>query len=94
VAHGPGAKTVEHCVDALLAQLIDEGEFNRAQLVIITTGGNRSLSRALRLARPRQLLLALQTELTLPPNGHGIATRVHVGQDVAPGAFAWGYPAG
>jgi uncharacterized protein involved in exopolysaccharide biosynthesis len=66
----------------------------RAQVAIITTGVNGSLNRALGLARPRQFLRALQTELTLPPNGHGTATRVYVGQNVAPGAFAWDIPLG
>ncbi len=65
-----------------------------AQLAIITTGVNGSLNRALGLARPRQFLRALQTELTLPPNGHGGATRVYVGQGVAPGAFGWEIPLG
>ena len=137
-AISPGGRTLEHCTEAPLAQVIDKGEFNRAlaeraiaagvdvqlgccvnslgvekhsvainfqsaeagparlraQVAIITTGVNGSLSRALGLARPRQFLRALQTELTLPPNGHGMATRVYVGQDVAPGAFAWDIPLG
>jgi digeranylgeranylglycerophospholipid reductase len=66
----------------------------RAQVAIITTGVNGSLNYALGLARPRQFLRALQTEVTLPPNGHGNATRVFVGQGVAPGAFAWEIPLG
>jgi flavin-dependent dehydrogenase len=66
----------------------------RAQVVIITTGVNGSLNRALGLARPRQFLRALQTELSLPPNGNGRATRVYVGQGVAPGAFGWEIPLG
>jgi geranylgeranyl reductase family protein len=65
-----------------------------AQLAIITTGVNGSLTRALGLARPRQFLRALQAEVTLPPNGHGNATRVYVGQGVAPGAFGWEIPLG
>jgi geranylgeranyl reductase family protein len=66
----------------------------RAQMAIITTGVNGSLNEALGLAHPRQFLRALQTELTLPPNGHGNATRVFVGQGVAPGAFGWEIPLG
>ena len=66
----------------------------RAQMAIITTGVNGSLNQALGLAHPRQFLRALQAELTLPPNGHGNATRVFVGQGVAPGAFGWEIPLG
>jgi len=66
----------------------------RAQVAIITTGVNGSLNQALGLAHPRQFLRALQAELTLPPNGHGNATRVFVGQGVAPGAFGWEIPLG
>jgi flavin-dependent dehydrogenase len=66
----------------------------RAQLAIITTGVNGSLNRPLGLARPRQFLRALQAEITLPPNGHGGATRVYVGRGVAPGAFGWEIPLG
>lgn len=66
----------------------------RAQVAIITTGVNGSLNRALGLAHPRQFLRAVQTEMTLPPNGHGNATRVFVGQGVAPGAFGWEIPLG
>lgn len=65
-----------------------------AQLAIITTGVNGSLNRTLGLARPRQFLRALQAEITLPPNGHGGATRVYVGRGVAPGAFGWEIPLG
>jgi geranylgeranyl reductase family protein len=56
----------------------------RAHVAIITTGVNGSLNHALGLARPRQFLRALQAELTLPPNGQG----------VAPGAFGWEIPLG
>jgi flavin-dependent dehydrogenase len=66
----------------------------RAQVAVITTGVNGSLNRALGLVRPRQFLRALQTELTRPPNGNGRATRVYVGQGVAPGAFGWEIPLG
>jgi len=66
----------------------------RAQVAVITTGVNGSLNRALGLAHPRQFLRALQAELALPPNGHGNATRVFVGQGVAPGAFGWEIPLG
>jgi len=66
----------------------------RAQVAIITTGVNGSLNQALGLARPRQFLRAVQAEVTLPPNGHGNATRVFVGRNVAPGAFGWEIPLG
>ncbi len=66
----------------------------RAQVAVITTGVNGSLNSALGLAHPRQFLRAVQTEMSLPPNGHGNATRVFVGQGVAPGAFGWEIPLG
>ena len=66
----------------------------RAEVAIITTGVNGSLNYALGLAHPRQFLRALQAEMNLPPNGHGNATRVFVGQKVAPGAFGWEIPLG
>ena len=66
----------------------------RAEVAVITTGVNGSLNHALGLARPRQFLRAVQTEMSLPPNGHGNATRVFVGQGVAPGAFGWEIPLG
>ena len=66
----------------------------RAQVAVITTGVNGSLNHALGLAHPRQFLRALQAEMSLPPNGHGNATRVFVGQGVAPGAFGWEIPLG
>jgi geranylgeranyl reductase family protein len=66
----------------------------RAQVAVITTGVNGSLNHALGLAHPRQFLRAVQTEMSLPPNGHGKATRVFVGQGVAPGAFGWEIPLG
>jgi digeranylgeranylglycerophospholipid reductase len=66
----------------------------RAQVAVITTGVNGSLNQALGLAHPRQFLRAVQAEMSLPPNGHGNATRVFVGQGVAPGAFGWEIPLG
>jgi geranylgeranyl reductase family protein len=65
-----------------------------AQVAVITTGVNGSLNHALGLAHPRQFLRAAQAEMSLPPNGHGTATRVFVGQGVAPGAFGWEIPLG
>ena len=65
-----------------------------AQVAIITTGVNGSLNHSLGLAHPRQFLRALQAELALPPNGHGNATRIFVGQGIAPGAFGWEIPLG
>ena len=75
------------CVESGAASL-------RAQVAVITTGVNGALNHALGLAHPRQFLRALQAEITLPPNGHGTATRVFVGQGVAPGAFGWEIPLG
>jgi geranylgeranyl reductase family protein len=66
----------------------------RAQAAVITTGVSGSLNHALGLAHPRHFLRAIQTEMALPPNGHGNATRVFVGQGVAPGAFGWEIPLG
>ena len=66
----------------------------QAQVAVITTGVNGSLNSALGLAHPRQFLRAVQAEMSLPPNGHGNATRVFVGQGVAPGAFGWEIPLG
>ena len=66
----------------------------RAQLAVITTGVNGSLNQVLGLAHPRQFLRAVQAEVSLPPNGHGNATRVFVGRAVAPGAFGWEIPLG
>lgn len=66
----------------------------KAQVAIITTGVNGSLNQSLGLAHPRQFLRAVQAEMALPPNGHGNATRIFVGQGVAPGAFGWEIPLG
>jgi geranylgeranyl reductase family protein len=66
----------------------------QARIAIITTGVNGALNQSLGLAQPRHFLRARQTEITLPPNGHGTATRVFVGQRVAPGAFGWEIPLG
>ena len=66
----------------------------QARVAVITTGVNGSLNHGLGLARPRQFLRAVQAEMSLPPNGHGNATRVFVGQGVAPGAFGWEIPLG
>ena len=84
----------KHCVELQYRSSGNGPENIRAQMAIITTGVNGSLNHSLGLARPRQFLRALQTELTLPPNGHGSATRVFVGQGVAPGAFGWEIPLG
>lgn len=73
----------------------DTGPANlRARLAILTTGVNGALNRELGLAQPRQFLRAIQAEMSLPPNGHGNATRVFVGRGVAPGAFGWEIPLG
>jgi geranylgeranyl reductase family protein len=84
----------KHAVDIQYRTSQSESANLRAQVAIITTGVNGSLNHALGLAHPRQFLRALQAELTLPPNGHGNATRVFVGQGVAPGAFGWEIPLG
>ena len=70
----------------------------RAQVAVITTGVNGSLNHALGLAHPRQFLRAVQAEMSLPPNGHGNATRVFVGRELPPapldGKFRWGTTGG
>jgi geranylgeranyl reductase family protein len=84
----------KHSVEVKYHSVAEGPASLRAQVAIITTGVNGSLNHALGLAHPRQFLRALQAELTLPPNGHGNATRVFVGQGVAPGAFGWEIPVG
>ena len=70
----------------------------KARVVVISTGVNCSLTRALGFARPSQILRAIQAEVPLPKgnkNGdNAVLTRVYVGRSVAPGAFGWEIPLG
>jgi geranylgeranyl reductase family protein len=66
----------------------------KAHVVLIATGVNGFLTRALGLARPRQVLQAMQTELTFPNGDGSDIARVYVGRSVAPEAFAWEIPLG
>ena len=63
-----------------------------ARVVVIASGVNCSVGRGLGLARPRQLLRALQADIALPGTQAGAPTRVYVGQAVAPGGFGWQIP--
>jgi geranylgeranyl reductase family protein len=87
-------KVHKHSVETEYRRMEEGLATLQAQVAIITTGVNGSLNQALGLAQPRQFLRARQTEITLPPNGHGNATRVFVGKGVAPGAFGWEIPLG
>ncbi len=66
----------------------------KARVALIASGVNGCLNRVLNLARPRQLLRAMQAEVTLPGKEGSAPTRVFVGRSVAPGAFAWEIPLG
>src|SRR2546425_3366038 len=74
----------------------EEGERRviKARVAVIASGVNGCLNRVLNLARPRQLLRAMQAEVTLPGKEGSAPTRVFVGRSVAPGAFAWEIPLG
>ncbi len=69
-------------------------EFLKARVAVIASGVNCSLTRSLGLARPSQVLRALQSEVTFPAVDSNAPTRVYVGQSVAPGAFGWQIPLG
>ncbi len=64
----------------------------QARVALIASGVNGSLNRTLGLARPRQFLRAMQSEITLPTGSRSAPTRVYVGRSVAPGAFGWEIP--
>jgi len=66
----------------------------RARVAVISTGVNCSLTRALRLARPRQFLQALQVDLDRPNGDAPGPTKVYVGRCIAPGGFGWEIPLG
>lgn len=66
----------------------------RAQVAVIASGVNASITRPLGFLRPAHFLNAIQADLQLP-NGHPVLpTNVYVGQSVAPGAFGWQIPLG
>lgn len=66
----------------------------RARVAVVATGVNGSLGRRLGLARPREVLRAIQAEVEVPSDGPFPPTRVYVGRSVAPGAFGWEIPLG
>lgn len=71
-----------------------EGGVLHARVAVIASGVNGSLNRVLGLARPRQFLRAMQSEVTLSQEGGLAPTKVYVGRSIAPGAFAWEIPLG
>jgi digeranylgeranylglycerophospholipid reductase len=89
--------SIEHEKDSVVLSFrsIDkERQKLRARVAIIASGVNGSLNRVLGLSRPRQLLRAMQCDLS-SPNGNGIGpTSIYVGRAIAPGAFGWKIPMG
>jgi flavin-dependent dehydrogenase len=84
----------KHAVILRLRAPSGEGCLLQARVAVIASGVNGSLNRNLNLARPRQFLRAMQTEVTLSAEDGQVPTRVQVGQSIAPGAFAWEIPLG
>lgn len=66
----------------------------KARAAVIASGVNRSLTQNLGLVRPRNVLRAIQADIPLGKDGAGRATKIYVGQAVAPGAFGWKIPLG
>ena len=66
----------------------------RARAAVIACGVNGSLTGALGLVKPRELLRAIQADIGLGKDGAGNPTEVYVGRSVAPGAFGWKIPLG
>ncbi|MEW6163398.1 MAG: NAD(P)/FAD-dependent oxidoreductase, partial [Nitrospirota bacterium] len=65
---------------------VSSGENIKAEAVVIATGFNRRLSESLGLGSPSNYLQGVQTEVKM----EGIKeTRIYVGNDIAPGSFAW-----
>lgn len=89
--------SIQHEKDSVVLHYRSTDEARRrqkARLAIIASGVNNSLNRILGLSRPRQLLKAMQSDVSLTMrNGHS-PTRIYVGGNVAPGAFAWNIPLG
>jgi digeranylgeranylglycerophospholipid reductase len=82
------------CVVLRLRSSEGQGGTLRARVAVIASGVNGSLSKLLNLARPRQLLRAMQCEIAAPQEDQMAPTRVYVGASVAPGAFGWRIPLG
>jgi geranylgeranyl reductase family protein len=66
----------------------------KARAVVIASGVNGSLNRALGLVKPREFLRAIQADIPLGKDGACNPTEVYVGRSVAPGAFGWKIPLG
>lgn len=63
----------------------------RARAVVVATGVRYGLLQSLGLSRPSRFLQAAQAEVEM----EGVdRVEVYLGQDVAPGSFAWTIPAG
>ncbi len=82
----------KHSVALRIRSTEGECSFLNARVALIASGVNCSLNRTLGLARPSQLLRAIQCEVTLPTEGPLAPTNVYVGRSVAPGAFGWEIP--
>jgi geranylgeranyl reductase family protein len=65
---------------------ISSGENIKARAVVIATGFNRNLSESLGMESPSCYVQGVQTEVKM----EGVKeARVYVGNDIAPGSFAW-----
>ncbi len=84
----------KHSVALRLRSAEGECSILQARAAVIASGVNCSLTRVLGLARPRQLLRAIQSEVAIPSEDPPAATKVYVGRSVAPGAFGWEIPLG
>lgn len=82
----------KHHVTLHLRETDGCGSLLHARVAVIATGVNCSLSRLLGLARPKQMLRAIQADIASPAGGPSSPTKVYVGRSVAPGAFAWEIP--
>ena len=65
---------------------ISTGENIKARAVVIATGFNRSLSESLGMGSPSGYVHGVQTEVRM----EGVEeARIYIGNDIAPGSFAW-----
>jgi len=80
----------KNCVE-VVARRGKRTESFKAKMVLIATGINFSLHKKLGLDLPKDFLYGIQAELSLSNGG---CTKVFIGRDVAPGAFAWQVPVG
>jgi digeranylgeranylglycerophospholipid reductase len=83
--------TVETSGVKVVAKRGKHAESFKARMVLIATGINYGLHKKLGLGYPTDFLNGVQAELDLD---NGDCTKVFIGQDVAPGAFAWQVPVG